>query len=216
MIPIHKKKKRNAQHTMAWLFRFGERILCGPFLASKDDALHLSEDVGATHVVNIMPHTDRTTKRGGLPSDTWYSCFWDAREGDKDEGGSQLPPIIVRDAKLPAPPTSPTPEWYLDACARVVVPILRADPRAIVYIHNREGFEQEAVLALLVWQTLSGGSDSFPIDVREWIAASNYERLLDDTQKRTELVELLERNKKGASSKGSLANWVVKTKRVKN
>ena len=66
-----------------WVRRVARHLMgqAGPFTASRDDWRHLAYTHCVTHVVNVLPPTDRRT-RNGWPSDTFYTrCYadWEQR-----------------------------------------------------------------------------------------------------------------------------------------
>ncbi len=198
-----------------YIFEFiPKRLYCGAFPSVRVNAHYLTRTLGVTHIVNMMGDTHGSVTKSGKPSDTWYECHWD-RFKPRNQ------PEIVRAYKLPdahRTMNDATP-LYAECARNVVLPLLKAGH--IVYVHCNTGLDHEAQVALLAWAmydptTAPGGGGGG--GVGRWLAARNYENLIDRPEKRalldTALLALQARAKKDAAP-GSMASFVTKRQRIK-
>lgn len=200
-----------------WIFELiPGRLYCGPRPTRQIQGYHLTQKLHVTHLVNILPSTTNKTM-SGAPSDVWYSVWW------KDFAPEKRP-VIVRDFKIVEDTVrtmkDPTP-FYAKAAREIIAPMMRANPDGVFYIHNQSGHEEEAILAMLVWNLVDGAS--FPDDLDAWFETKNRRRMLDDPLQREQLVASMDMTSSGGggattttqSKAGNISGFLTRTPREK-
>ena len=192
-----------ADHVVPWLcILVKERLMFGPFINQRLDMLQLIHGHGVTHIVNMCPLTEEVTEKTKLNKATWYTQFF--------ENLQDAEPTLVR---LPIPNDLSTYnetkqiEFYIQTAKHVCD--LWKDPRNVVYVHNKTGFDEEAMVSLLAWQMFD---KAFPKDVCKWLRENMYERVLDDEDKKALLAKALE---KSISRKSTMLDAWVTVKKAK-
>lgn len=191
-------------HAIPWLCTLvKDRLHFGPFINQRDDMSELVAGMAVTHIVNMCPLTEEVTEKTKLNKATWYTQFLENIGGGED----------VELVRLPVPPDLSTYnetkqiEFYIQTAKHVAE--LCEDPRNTVYIHNKTGFDEEAMVAILAWQMFD---PLFPAQVTEWLKTNLYERVLDDEDKKALLNKALLKSKSRKST--MLDAWVKKKQKI--
>jgi hypothetical protein len=191
-------------HIMPWLCQLiHKKLYVGPFLAKKIDVFYLVKELGITHIVNMCCTTDKVTEFDKLNVASKYTRYFDAKK--------EVDPYVVR---VPVPGDFVTLNetrqiaFYIHA-AKEIAAILKAKENHRVYVHNRSGFEHEAMAAILAWYMFH--ETSFPADknAQAWLKQNMYERVLDNEEQQALLKKALlacEASKKGSM----LSGWLIK------
>jgi hypothetical protein len=185
------------------------RVLFGPFPGSRDQIENLLDKAHVTHIVNLKPETDRVTAKG-KPADRSYERHWLHEK-------SKLPvPVLLRYPVLSA--SAKRREWvawYVESAQRIAEQV-KGTPKACVYVHNEEGFVEEAILAFVLCEVMERGSVP---NVDEWIANHPHsEGVLTSADARDLLRECLEhlgQLRENQGKQASLKGWVTVRKRAK-
>jgi hypothetical protein len=153
------------RHIMPWLATIiPGRLYVGPFLNNAQDAHHVYNDLGVTHIVNLS--------NGDKP--LWYKCFF----GDRGPSVLRFPLPSGADALSTLKEGKQVA--YFRQLAQRVVDSFPSGEGTILYIHNRSGHEEEATLALIVAGILEKRA-TFDVE-QDVIDLSLKTRLLDNAE----------------------------------
>jgi len=188
------------------------RVLFGPFPKKQGDVAKLINELGVTHIVNLLPLTDQKTSKG-LPADAWYECFW---TGEKSK--LRAPSLLRYPVPGIATKQRDWVRWYVDTAQRVAAEMGDA---GCMYVNNESGLAEEATLAFTLCEILQRGA--IP-SVDAWITDHPHAQgVLFSPESRALLTECLEQvaskggdgGGAGGSKQGVLKGWVRMVKRVK-
>lgn len=185
------------------------RVLFGPFLKTKEEVTNLLDKTGVTHIANLMPLSDRVTNKGH-PADQWYECYW-----KHDKNTLRVPTVLRYPVLGVTAKRRDWVAWYTATAQRIAEAM--SESTHCVYIHNAEGFMEEAILAFTLCEVLDKGRVG---DVDEWIEAHPHSQgVLTNAESRDLLRECLEHLAKlravNEGNQGSLKGWVTVRKRAK-
>lgn len=202
--PAVKQKTKTTAHEIPWLCTLIEsRLFIGPFPSRKEDVEHLIQNLGVTHMINLCVETDKRTKNG-LSSDSWYTCYFKEKVMECDMVRMPLPSDFILWSE------TKQIEFYLQT-AKNVCDYLSKNKNIALYIHNKTGFAEEAMVAILAWRLFD--KQSFPVNVQAWLKLNMFERVLDSEDQLALLKKAIEKSK--SVEKGGMSKWLVSTKKQK-
>ncbi|MBX9636666.1 MAG: hypothetical protein K2Q45_03855 [Nitrosomonas sp.] len=195
------------RHVIAWLtVLIKDRLYVGPDIKQKEDILHMVKHLGVTHIINMKPHTDEVVEELKLNKAVCYARFFDAK--------TNVNPDIVRICVPNDMATMKEPKqivFYAQA-AKQIADLLSEKRSNVLYVHNRSGFDEEALAAILAWQRFD--KQSFPENIVAWLNEHLYEGLLKSVEQKDLLQKALTQAKEQEKS-GGIHNWVIVSKRQK-
>lgn len=219
-----------------------DRLSVGPMVRNARDARFLAEWKRVTHFVSMVPESHRTEatqrwqtqererlkkraaleKQGGTISDDLKEGkpFWDPVQ---PYANHLAPPnvesdtIMLRcalpegDESLSCRNTAAHAKWYVTQALRLSK-TLCAHPNAHVYVHNADGKNEEALLAMTMWSIMErascpGGSKE---ELGAWLRDHRHEQMLDSEEQRVLWEHIWPATAKQTTG---LTSWLQQSKR---
>lgn len=173
-----------------------DRLYVGPFPKSPDAIRFLDKDLLITHIVNLVPTTEKTTS-SGLPSDTYYEQFADFQKTTFTFIRHPLMEDLFNQ-------NDKTQVAKFSECARAIFKaIAQSKPDERFYIHSNTGCDEESLVGLLVWVLLG----EQPENLTEWMAQKEYHRMLDSEEQKRILDLCVKHVESGASMTRHLCGY---------
>jgi hypothetical protein len=172
-----------------------KRLYVGKFPRNPEDIAFLRREYDVDVIVNLVPHTDETTKSGKYNKASYYEAFI------RDD-------YEMRILRIPLPAQDVKAENFLSAASAIYAD-WSANRNKTYYVHHTTGCDEECVVAFLTWKLIDKAT--FPSNIGLWLQENEYERMLEQA----ELKEILHAALI-TLSKGAFMNaWVTKKPRIK-
>jgi len=191
------------------------QMFLGPMIKGRLDAYHIKVDLGVDVIINMVPHTDEEHWNGQNRASPYMGEY--EKEGEYIEELKDSPPKLYRDAALPLDPLDQQSETrqidFYCLRARKVASYLKEHPQEIPYFHYRDGTNEDALLAFLVWYILDKQSCPWE-NLTAWLISDEIDQkqvLSDDTQ--IELFGKLVKRIDATAKNQVMTNWLKKAKK---
>lgn len=154
----------------------GSGVYFGPPPVDRSDASVLVNKKGVGLIACLNPPTGRTTRDGSRDTSMWY--HWLFRDY-----GTDIISVPVDEAKLIALNEAAQVNAYLEAARKIQTRMTSIrQGAAAVYIHHKNGFKHEAVVAMALWKLVSPKTAT--VDPVKWMEKNHPQvlRFADEKQ----------------------------------
>jgi len=187
----------------------------GPTIKGRLDAYYVVAELGVNCIINLMPLTDEVAWDGETNRASAYMAQY-GKEGETIEELEQ-PPSLYREAHLPLDPIEQQSEknqieWYA-VNARKIASYLKENPKMVPYFHYKDGTNEDAITAFLVWYILDKNTCPWE-NLTEWLISDEIDqRQVLQSDEQIELFKKIVKHLDSKKENPIMANWLKKIKR---